>query len=427
MPEKTAIKEKQPFIFYVLLCLVFINYIKIQYFFSPLGALHLPMLLGLVLIAHTANQCLTHRNNIFPLDKISKLQIGFFIAMCLSTLFAYRQFTSYTTLMDQLKIFLLFFFIINLVDSKAKLIKFVWTWILSILVAALVGFSYFLNGQNIDNLEVGGSLSGGDDFAAALNFVLPFAFFIFFMEKGWKKVFALFIFCFFSVLVILVGSRGGFLGLAAVFFIILIKSPSKLFAGSLAAIGLLTLLTLAPPQFFSEFKSITDTQESTANHRLTMWKDGLDIFADNPVFGIGLMNFPSYYGHFYMPFRRSVFGQARWKVAHSDPVTVLCELGSLGTIIYLLIIYNVLKVNFLFQKQSKTSSGDGDPTFGYLANGIFTGFMGYLVCSVFLTLIYYPHFYIFAALTSVLWRIHFKSTAPDIISHETGSLSISNP
>lgn len=290
----------------------------------------------------------------------------------------------------------------------AKFLKFVWTWILSILVAALVGFSYFLSGKNIDNIEVGGSLSGGDDFAAALNFVLPFAFFIFFIEKGWKKYFALFIFCFFSVLVILVGSRGGFLGLGAVIFFILLKSPSKKLSVSLATFGILSLIFFAPPKFFSEVKSITNTKESTAHHRLTMWKDGMEIFADNPIFGIGLMNFPSYYGHNYMPSRRSTFSQARWKVAHSDPVTVLCELGIPGIIIYLLIIYNILKINILFQKKSKTSSGNS--AFGTLANGIFTGFMGYLICSMFLTLIYYPHLYIFSALSSVLWRIYSTNT-----------------
>ena len=193
---------------------------------------------------------------------------------------------------------------------------------------------------------------------------------------------------------------------------------------SLAVIGLVSLLAFAPPQFFSDVQSITDLEESTAHHRLSMWQDGVEIFIDNPVFGIGLMNFPSYHGHHFIETGRSAVRTNRWKVAHSDPVTVLCELGALGMTLYLLIIYNILKINILFQRAAHYNSGD--ISFGRLANGIFTGFMGYLVCSVFLTLIYYPHFYIFDALSSVLWRLYSKGGAFTDEPPSSGSLKKTN-
>lgn len=395
------------FFFHLLLFLLFYDYVKPDQLLPFLKAARLPLITAFLLLLFLIKKLLFGQDKKEWFDSLSILQLLFAGSMALSTAFAYVRYTSYITFVDQLKIVQFYFLIVILVNSKERFLKFIWTWLLCLFIGALVGLSLYLRGKPIDNLPLGSALAGGDDFTGALSTLLPFGYFLFLMAKGAKRILLMGISGILAATIVLVGSRGGFLGLGAVVMTLLILSPNKKVTYSMSVAGFVCLLFFAPAQFFSEVKTITDTNESTAHHRLSMWKDGLDIFFNNPITGIGLMNFPSYHGHYYVLTGVSSSRTARWKVAHSDPVTVLCELGLLGFTIYGLIVCRALKMNF-GRIQLLKIHGMKMSEFFFLSYALIVGFVGYGMCSVFLTMIYYPHLYILCALTVCLSNLSRK-------------------
>jgi len=393
------IKRENNKIYYLLLALLYFEYIKPTYFHPAIGMLRLPIISATILMLYSIYKIINGK--IIIETKLTTIQILLILSMIISTAFAHVQYTSLIQFIDNFKLFLLYVFIVILCSDIEKITKAIYVWIASFLTACVIGLSLFINGKYIDDLAVGGSLGGGDDLAAAFSIIIPICYFMHHYVNKYKIIFII-LSLIFSVTVILIGSRGGFLGLGACVLSILLMSPNKKLAYSLLLIGILSILLLAPPKFFSEVKSITDTKESTAHERLSLWSDGVEIFIKNPIIGIGVMNFPSYHGKYYINTNLTNAKTSRWRVAHSDPITILCELGIIGFILYVMTIYYIVKYNIAILKINMSKK---DNRIKLISKGILSGFIGYFICSIFLTLIYYPHIYIIAALTNNVYRI----------------------
>jgi O-antigen ligase len=185
-------------------------------------------------------------------------------------------------------------------------------------------------------------------------------------------------------------SRGALLGGAAVIAFMLLRSKHKmraLVAGIF--VGALFFLAIPPEQNKRLSESGSD---ETSQLRLTYWKNGIKMTNDHPVLGVGYANWlPYYQDHF----------DGRAQVPHNIFIQASSELGYSGLLAFLLLIGCTLVLNSRSRALAARAGPAGRLTYN-LANGLDGALVGFLVSGFFVTVLYYPYFWINLAMTVAL-------------------------
>jgi O-antigen ligase len=172
----------------------------------------------------------------------------------------------------------------------------------------------------------------------------------------------------------LTGSRGGFLAtlfMLALYFALRYRvSPARLVAGA----GLSAVLFLAAP---SQLTTMRD-QSRSADYRIEMWAEGIEMAQQNPVFGIGRGNFVRYTAKL---------------IAHNSAIEIMGEMGFVGFCFWVALIYLCAKGTW------RTYSHAQDPATKSLAAAVLIALGGYVVSAMFVTL-EYETFYILLGLSA---------------------------
>lgn len=338
---------------------------------------------------------------------------------------AANNYYAYETFQAMAVYFVMFMILSNVVDSLDRLRKLVWLLLLIHLYFALKGILTFVTGQHYiattgqytSGIVASGFIGDENDFAMAINMMIPFAFFGFFYLKGKAKLFSGVLLVVFLLAVISSFSRGGWVGLGAIITYGLFNIRKKLAVVGLIVILAATALTFAPPEYWEEVSSVTDTSESTASARLRFWDAGLRMFMDSPIIGVGAAN-----GGIHMPAYVRGFRDAntQWgRAFHGTWIQVLAELGALGMVVYLIMI--VLFFGALKRIGRLKLPGEDGKKSEYLSKAIIGSLIGYFACATFLSTAYYPQLwttYMLAiALIFVVDRlkaqqVQVKQTAP---------------
>ena len=175
------------------------------------------------------------------------------------------------------------------------------------------------------------------------------------------------------------GSRGGYLTAVAIIglFVALKRRVSlrRLVLGG--ALGVLVLL-LVP-----DYVTSTSDSHHSAQHRVEMWAEGIDMVRYNPILGVGKGNFLQHSGRL---------------IAHNSTIEVMAETGLIGLFLWLGIIYMGFKKLLIFSLQPTI-----DPIDRAYARAIGLSIVGYLVSSMFVTL-EYETFYMLLAMSAMVGR-----------------------
>lgn len=167
------------------------------------------------------------------------------------------------------------------------------------------------------------------------------------------------------------GSRGGFLatvGIIGLFVLIRLKIslPRMIAAGAV----MLLALVMAP----GHLTQTTDSHRS-AQHRVSMWGEGVEMVQFNPVFGIGKSNFQRYTSRL---------------IAHNSGVEIMGENGFPGLILWLGMLY------MAFRNIFAARGGTEDPYARSLLTALALSIAGYLLSSLFVTLEYETQYFMLA-------------------------------
>lgn len=197
-------------------------------------------------------------------------------------------------------------------------------------------------------------------FTTALPFVLQY------LDK-WqparRKVFGALATLALLLAIYLTGSRGGFLAtLFMLMFYVALRyrvSPARLVAGA----GLSAVLFLVAP---SQLTTMRD-QSRSADYRIEMWAEGIEMVTQNPVFGIGRGNFIRYTAKL---------------IAHNSAIEIMGEMGFVGFSFWVALIYLCAKGTW------RTYTTTSDPATKSLAAAALLSLGGYIVSSMFVTLEY---------------------------------------
>jgi O-antigen ligase len=185
-------------------------------------------------------------------------------------------------------------------------------------------------------------------------------------------------------------SRGALMGGAAVIAFMLWRSKYKmraLVAG--LAVGVLVFLVIPPEQ---KQRLSASGSDETSQLRLGYWKNGIKITNDHPVLGVGYGNWVPYYQDHY---------EGRIQLPHNIFIQAAAELGYSGLVAFLLLIGCTFVINRRSRALASRAGPAGRLTYN-LANGLDGALIGFLVSGFFVTVLYYPYFWINLAMTVAL-------------------------
>jgi O-antigen ligase len=197
-------------------------------------------------------------------------------------------------------------------------------------------------------------------------------------------------------------SRGGFVGLCAVFLYCLAKSPRKWVGIVVITLVLAAVVPFVGPSYWEEIATIGDTSEGTADLRMEIWRIGIRMWQANPVFGVGSGNFPWMVGRYQASdqlekYDRDFGGSI---IAHSLWVELLAELGTMGALVLLLLLWRMWA-----DLRRVIRQGDGGKELRCYADAVTCATLACLVNGVFLSLLYYSYLWLFIALGSAIGQL----------------------
>ena len=143
---------------------------------------------------------------------------------------------------------------------------------------------------------------------------------------------------------LITGSRGGLLGIGAIIFTFALSRLKKK-TSLIIAITLMIFISfiLLPEVFLERISKTTMISQLGEGERLSIWRVGLDIFKDSWFLGVGIDGFPTAYPLYAASFK----GLA----PHSNYVGVLVELGIIGIVLFVAVMYKhfaLLKKRFIY-------------------------------------------------------------------------------
>ena len=183
---------------------------------------------------------------------------------------------------------------------------------------------------------VGGMFENPNDLALNLvTFLAPTLFIIIEERRASRRLAACVIAALMLMAIVFTKSRSGFLGLVAMgavvaYYTIRVK-PGVLAAAFLA--GVLALPAM-PTSFWNRMDSILNGEEDQTGSRearIRLFNQGVQVFSDNPITGIGLGQFKNYI--------EPGVTQEKWRVTHNVWLQVASELGVFGLAIFAFLVY----------------------------------------------------------------------------------------
>jgi len=271
-------------------------------------------------------------------------------------------------------------------------------------------------------------ISGGSSFFSnsadgglALCVVWPVAIWLLLSKpKGWYKLVVVAGALLFLAAILLCGSRGAVVGAAAIVLVAVLRNPTKIAAALMLlslAVGIWFILPEASKQRFESARN--PEQDLTAHHRLLLWKAGLEMFADSPLVGVGINNYPLVRRDQY-PIELFTWMAT---VPHSTYIQALSELGIVGTVPVLLLWWQFFQLNARTRRLILSRGPAARRTFEFgLATALDLSMVGYMASGAFVAVLWYPHLFVLfglsSALHSVCARQQASSTQPDRPEYE---------
>jgi len=283
-----------------------------------------------------------------------------------------------------------------------------------IVLTFLIVFPYALRQMIRYNERLGIGLYETNYFATILVLVIPLAFVFaaqatnpmrrrLWLATGFLLVLELF----------LTSSRGGFLGLLVAGMVFVYRRHGAM--GAIAVMTLLLLgLILVPTDLGSRLWTVFDSEQaapagleaSNKAHVALFWA-ALRMIADNPIFGVGPLNFKS--------LSTLYTGLQQGNIAHNSFLEIAAEFGLPVFIVFVLLVGSTFRI--LNRATELGASPDGRQLAGW-AEGLRSGLTGFLVAGCFISAQYEKMLWLAVFVTIVLGRFATEVRAAEAFEPE---------
>ena len=353
---------------------------------QPQVLLHIPERASpFLLVAVLTAGFIILNNNLLRFLKFKQILLMIGVAIWITILF-FLSTKSSTVILKTMWIFLIFSIGVVVLMDDLKRFKSLITY-LSLVALFFVSCSILRQSKFERNAYTifSNFLTDPNDYSMYLNMMIPWILLTFDFSDGlWKKVFGVGVLatCFVDLLTF---SRGGFLGFIAMAGVLAIYHPKRYqIMGGGIVLALLGAVILSD-QWLAIMSTATDSGQSTAQERLTMWAAAWEVFKEHPM-GVGPGN-AGLFAWVHVPNGVQGYTQGHWygSALHSLWFTVLSEWGIIGSVLFLSILY----LNFRdCRRLIRLPKGSYLQAVGVAG---LASMVGFLVSATFLTSCYYPH------------------------------------
>jgi probable O-glycosylation ligase (exosortase A-associated) len=301
------------------------------------------------------------------------LLLGFLGFTCVSAFFAADQAIAWNYVIQRSKIVAMFLVGMTLIDSTLWVHRIAWALVIA---QGVVGFEMNLSyAQGYNKAAVEGLLGDNNSFAISMvGGIGPAIFLGLAAREWWKKAVAFACGALMLHTVLLTFSRGGMLALVVtgvVVFVLMPKRPSLVIALVLASLLTARLMGKQVTERFMTIFVESGQRDGSAESRLELWKDCLEVIERSPIIGIG----PSHF-----PLVAHEFGWPPGKSAHSLWVQGAAELGLPAMLC--LLGFNLLAIFRAGVLAHRHARDDLGPIGLY----VFSGLCGFVVAAQFVSI-----------------------------------------
>ena len=385
--------KAQPASFWFLNIYVFFEYVRPQQIYTAMGTLpyaqtSLLLAIGTLLAEGRAMK------RFVATDYALMLFTGIILV---SSVAAVRPSESLDSMQLFINWLLLYYLVVNIVFTEKRYLVFLLAFFLySFKMSQHGARGWIERGFSFASWGAAGApgwFQNSGEFAIQMAIFVPLAtyFVLTFRSRwGWKTRLLFVLMPITAVMSIVASSsRGGLIALGGVVTWMVMQSRHKVRGAIVAAVvGMLVLVAL-PQEFRDRFDTIGDDETSLT--RKEYWAFGKQIMAERPVLGIGYGNWLSYWKqqHGYEALPHNIYIQAG------------AELGYVGIGGFIGLILATLWVNHKTRRAVRALGKDGQ-FFAGTAFGLDAAMVGFLIAGTFVTVLYYPFFWMNLAMTTAL-------------------------
>lgn len=355
---------------------------------------------------------------------LNKLLVIFYLIAIISSFAAFMPMTSWAERNVLLTWFLVYFLTINIVNTEIRLILFLLAYFLfnfkmsqhGALSWASRGFSFSSWGL----VGAPGWFRNSGEFAIQMLIFGSLAIaFVCSLKDYWgryKKWFFYMAAATGYMAVIGTSSRGSQLGLLAIGLWLLLKQEWGI-KGILSLIVVAGILyAILPDQQLQRFNEMGADKSSL--QRLAYWNYALtDLIPNHWLIGVGYHNWLEYVS-FKVP--QGMGPYMTVQEPHNIYILAAAEMGVIGLLSFLLLVI----YGFIISARSRAMAKEMDKRFLlYLSYGLEAGLIGYLVAGSFVTVLYYPFFWIQLTMIVMVNHVaqqlyeHKKTDTKDSVFH----------
>ena len=320
----------------------------------------------------------------FPFSPIIFVWVAFILWMCVTSVFAFYPDFAFPQLSKILKIQLLTFITVALINSKKRLDVLLVTIVLCIGFYGVKGGIFTLRGGGAGLVwgPPGGFIEDNNALAVALLMIIPLALYVryTFPQRWVRLAVPIGVVC---TLFAALGSqsRGGFLAMGAMIVFLIAKSRYKLISILAFAMILPFAWNFMPQEWHDRMATIRNYEEDpSAMGRINAWWYSYHV-ANDRITGAGLESWSDYTFAIYAPVADDVHA------AHSIYFAVLGDHGWIGALLFLSTFALAWREISKFSKKAR-----GHPELEWaivLGQALKVGFVAYATGGAFLSLAYF--------------------------------------
>lgn len=386
--------------FWMLCAYLFVEYVRPQSIVPQLDVL--PWAQTFLLLA--IGMSFLDRKLRWVHDRASVFLLLFLLVIILASTFAEFPSISWDHFKDFFGWVIVYFLVINIVNTERRLLIF-----LAIFVLASFKLSFFgarlWAGRGFAFTDWGimgppGFFQNSGELAVQMLMFAPIVFCLALFMRPYVGRIKYFILLFIPVTaamtVLGASSRGGQLGLAYQVYRVLLKTRLALRTLLLAVALGAVVWQLLPDEQKQRFTSIGEDRSS--RQRLLYWEHGLEMIKEHPVLGVGYFNFPAFYERHYP--QDMLYPHA--ELPHNIFIQVGTDAGLLGLLCFALLLHRNVQCAKEVIRRCETEKAK---PYAPLARGLLVAFWGFLIAGQFVTITYYPFFWMNLALTVALRNV----------------------
>jgi O-antigen ligase len=350
-------------------------------------------------------------------NSLNKLIVCYALVVIFSSVFSQYPVVSFSKWRTFFDWFLIYFFIVLIVNNEKRFFIFLLSFLIYSLKMSQHGFlSWLKRGFAFTGWGVTGApgwFHNSGEVGIQMCIYVPLAIaFIFAVYRylSMPKLLFFLLMPFTGIgTAVASSSRGALVGLVLAGIRPLVIRPRVFFISSvlLSVVAALTIVSIPDEskQRFDEAGS-----DRTSLHRIERWHDGMDSMQKYPVLGIGFQAWSEYFPrHYQVEFEGT-------PLVHNVFLQCGTELGYAGLSLFVLMILACFANT---RKVRKLSRGKEDQFLAMMSYGFDAALLGFLGSGFFVTVLYYPYFWIHCALTTCMYTAAQKKfTSPSAIVSE---------